>query len=107
MNRREFLTLGGVLSTAAIVAFSPIGRRLRRSVEARIGDQRFMGMVDGKFYVSSNAGKSWQLHTDFGSDFSIAALSANASGNLHAQLGFKGHSFELTLAPNGSTWRTV
>jgi hypothetical protein len=62
---------------------------------------------DGKIYVSANAGKSWQLHTTFGSEFSIFGLRENLWGQVHAELGFDDHSFELTLAQHGTMWRTM
>ena len=107
MNRRDFLKLGGVISAAALVGFVPLGSLASIPVEAWSDDKLYRGTSDGKVYVSSNAGKSWQLHTNFGSEFSISALTPHHTGPLHAQLEYQGHSFELALALNKKNWKTV
>lgn len=107
MNRRAFLTLAGGLSLGAVVAFTPVGRLLGLPVELQLGDQRFRGTPDGKVLVVSSKGEEWDLHTNFGPDFSILELRAHSSGNLHAKLEYMGHSFELALEPHGTVWRTV
>ena len=107
MNRRAFLTLVGGLSAATVVTFTPVGRLLGLPVELQLGDQRFRGSPDGKVLVASGQDDAWELHTNFGADFSILDLRAHSSGNLHAKLEYMGHSFELALEPHGKTWRTV
>ena len=107
MNRRDFLKLGGLLSTAVLVQFSPLGRFAVRPVEAESGGRRYRGTSNGKILISADAGKTWQLHTNFGAEFSIRGLFADYAGQVHAQLEFAGYPFELALAQNSKTWKTV
>jgi hypothetical protein len=107
MVRRDFLKLSGLLSAAVFMQFNPLGKAVSLPVEVESQGKYYRGTSDGKIYVSSDVGKSWQLHTNFGSALSIVGLRANLWGQVYAHLGLDGHSFELALAQNGTTWRTV
>ena len=106
MYRRDFLKLGGMLSAAVFMQFNPLGKAASLPVEVESQGKYYRGTFDGKIYVSANAGKTWQLHTNFGSEFSILRLSAAFGEQVRAELGFSGQSFELALAPNSNFWRT-
>jgi len=67
----------------------------------------YRGTSEGKIFAFANLGKSWQLHTNFGAEFSIIGLTTDSWGQMHAQLGFAGHSFEVALAQDGKTWRAM
>lgn len=107
MVRRDFLKLSGLLSAVVFVQFNPLGKALSLPVEVESQGKYYRGTPDGKIYVSADLGKSWQLHTNFGPALSIVGLSTNLGEKVHAHLGLDGHSFELALAQNGTTWRTV
>lgn len=107
MNRRDFLKLGGLFSTALFVQFNPLGKIASRSVETQAGGKLYRGITDGKILVSTDAGKNWQLHTNFGAEFSIGSLATDLWGQVHTQLEFAGHPFDLVLAQDGNNWRTV
>jgi hypothetical protein len=107
MVRRDFLKLGVVLSAAMLVQFSPLSKMKEFSVEAQVGGRVYRGTSDGRIYVSENAGKTWQIHTAFGSEFSVLDLSADLHENIHTLLGFSGSSFQLTCSSNDKVWRTV
>ncbi|MBL8061493.1 MAG: hypothetical protein JNK32_00620 [Anaerolineales bacterium] len=108
MNRRDFLKVGGLLSAALLLQLSPLGQTAYLPVEAQTGGKLYRGTSDGRVLISSDAGKSWQLHSNFGSMIDILGLTVDLQGQLFAQLGFKGHHFELVLAQNGTnTWRTA
>jgi hypothetical protein len=77
------------------------------SVEAISQGTIYRGTSDGKIFISTDSGRSWQLHTNFGAEFLISDLATDAWGQIHAQLKFAGHSFELELAQNGKAWRAV
>jgi hypothetical protein len=107
MNRRDFLKAGWLLSVALLVQFSPLGSFALRPVEVESQDRRYRGTADGKILTSADKGKTWQLHTNFGADFPITGLSTNHLGQLRAQLEFAEYPFELALAQNSKTWKTV
>jgi hypothetical protein len=76
-------------------------------MEVRHGDQLYRGTPDGEIYFSKDEGQTWALHTSFGSNLSVLGLWVNIWGQLQAQLGIAGHSFELALANEDRTWRTI
>lgn len=105
MNRRDFLRISGLLSTAAVLTLTS-GSLAMLPVEAWHRDRLYRGTPDGKIFVSANAGDSWKLLTNFGPEFSIFGLISHASGNLHAHLGFQGYGFDLVLDESEPLWRT-
>lgn len=107
MNRRDFLKVSGILSTATFVAFTAAGSVAHLPIEIQSGDKLYRGTFDGKFLISEDGGKNWQLHTNFGYDLPILNLRSDLSGRVHAQLGFAGHSFELALTKDSKIWKTV
>ncbi len=110
MVRREFLKLSGLFSTALLMQIHPVGKAasfVHHPIEVAAHGKHYRGTPDGKIFVSADAGKNWQLHTNFGSELPILDLWTNLWGQMHAQLGFAGHRFELTLAKDGRTWRTM
>lgn len=107
MNRRDFLKYSGLLSTAMLLQFNPIGKLAGLPVETEAGGKTYRGTRDGSIYVSENAGQTWQMHTDFGSEFSVLDLSAVGHDTVQAQIGFGGYSFQLRLSPESKAWRTV
>jgi hypothetical protein len=107
MNRRDFLKLGGLFSTALFVQFNLLGRVAVQPVEVEWNRNQYRGTLDGRIMISTNAGKTWQLHTNFGSDFSVRSLRTDISGQLNAELEFAGYPFNLFLAQNGNLWRTA
>lgn len=108
MVRRDFLKFTGLLSAALFLQIHPLRKAVSLPVEVESQGKLYRGTYDGKIYVSENAGKSWQLHTNFGSAVSILGLrTANLQRQVHAHLGFGGHRFELELAQKGQYWKTV
>lgn len=107
MYRRDFLKLNGLLSAALFMQFSSLGKVVSFPLEVEAQGKLYRGTSDGKIHVSGDAGKSWQLHTKFGSDFSIQYLSVNFWGQVKAELGFAGRSFELVLAETGNIWKAI
>ena len=101
MYRREFLKLGGLLSAALFVQTNPLGKVMSLPMEVKSQGKLYRGTSDGKILISANAGKSWQLHTNFGSLFSILGLGTDLWGHVGVQLEYEGHSFDLALIDNG------
>jgi len=106
MNRRDFLKIGALLTTALIVQISPLGIKINPPVEVEAENKIYRGSQDGKIYVSEDERKTWRAHTNFGSLFSILDLSKNLSGQVQAKLGFGEHDIHLTLSENNIQWKT-
>lgn len=107
MNRRSFLKFSGLFSTALII--HPIQYNLAhpKTVETVVGGVVYRGNPDGSIITSSDAGKTWQVHTRLGSQYTIQKLFLGTAGNLYARIGFAGRSFDLMLSRNLSHWKTV
>ena len=108
MYRRDFLKLSGLLSAALLVQVHPVEKMVSSiPIEVAAGGKLYRGTSDGKIFVSANAGRDWQMHTNFGSHVSVFSLTTNHRDQVHAQLGFAHHSFELALSPDQRIWKTV
>ena len=108
MVRRDFLKLSGLATAAMLIQITPaVAAAADLPLQVEAGGKLYRGTDDGRIYTSSNSGKSWQLHTNFGPDLSVWGLSAGSRGDVRLQLGFAGHSILLRLMPNGKTWQTA
>jgi len=107
MNRRDFLKLGGLFSTALFVQFNLLGITAIQLVEVESNGIRYRGTSDGKILISPNEGRTWQLHTNFGSEFAVQSLMTDMWGQVNVQLEFASYSFDLVLAQNGNIWKTA
>jgi hypothetical protein len=106
MYRRDFLKLGGLLSAAVFMPLNSLAKAVSFPLEVEAQGKLFRGTLDGKIYISADAGKSWQLHTNFGSHVSLLDLRTNFWGQLQTQLETAGYNFELVLAQTGKGWKT-
>ncbi len=106
MNRRAFLRMAGLFSTAIFVQWFPLQPAASRPVEVQAQGVTYRGTSDGDIYTSSDAGKTWQLHTRFGQQCAVLDLFQDAAQQVYARLGYAGHSFDLVLRNNGR-WKTV
>ena len=102
MYRRDFLKLGGLLSASII----SLGIKINPPVEVEMENKIYRGTSDGKIYVSEDARKTWQLHTNFGPQFSTLDLGKNLWGQVQAKFGFGEYDVHLTLSENNIQWRT-
>lgn len=107
MYRRDFLKLCGLFSTALFVQFNPLGRVTSLPAEVEAQGKIFRGTSDGKIHISENAGHTWRLHTDFGSQYSITHLSMDAYEQVIALVDYLGDTFELALSNSGKAWKTI
>jgi|SRR5215210_7209455 len=106
MDRRDFLKLSGVFSAAIMIRFDTLAKATALPLEVEAQGKLFRGTPDGKIYISGDAGKSWRLHTNFGSHVSIRDLSVNFGGQARAQLSLADHRFEMVLAKTAKGWKT-
>lgn len=107
MQRRDFLKFSGLLSAALFLQLIPQEKMILHPVEAQVGDKHYRGTSDGDIYESSDTGRTWQLHTRLGHQYSIMDLIVDSSKRVYARVGYLGHSFPLTLSTNGTHWNTL
>ena len=107
MDRRDFLKLGGLFSAALFAQFNPLGSFTIQPVEVQSHGKLYRGTIDGKILLSTNAGKTWQIHTNFGTGCTITHLFLDRLENVRARLKFTGYPFELALTQDGKAWKTV
>ena len=107
MNRREFLKLGGAASLFLFLPLVRLESMLPANSEVQMDGLRYRGTPDGKIYVSKDRGKTWDLHTFLGPDYSVTDIFADRRGKLFVDVRFQGYTFYLTLSADRKTWRTV
>jgi hypothetical protein len=107
MDRREFLKLGGAVTTAAFLHNIPKTAFASKPAEAFVNGNMYRGTADGKILLSEDGGITWRTHTNFGNDLEILEILANPRGQVFARLGFQGHSFALVLDQNGKSWKSM
>jgi hypothetical protein len=107
MYRRDFLKLSGLATAALLFQVNPLGRIASQFKQVESHGRLYRGTHDGKILMSTDMGKNWQLHTNFGREFSIRELTADLRGQVHLQLEFANHTFDLALMKNSITWQTL
>ncbi len=106
MNRRDFIKIGGVSALALFSGFGGLDILAQLPVELAVQGKVFRGTHDGKIYVSEDNSKTWQLHSNLGSDCSIRRFSADANNQVHVQVGYQKYNFQLALSKNGKYWNS-
>lgn len=107
MYRRDFLKMSGLVSAALFMQINSMGKMTSNPMEVESHGMLYRGIADGKVIFSADQGETWQLHTNFGSEFSIMNLGKDFWGQVCTRLGFAGNSFELVLEKNSKIWRTI
>lgn len=113
MERREFLKMTGtvmlgatglqVLSVGAAQAASPKIDPLQVELAGRL----YRGTPDGKILVSADAGKTWTVHSDFSSHYSVSSLTVSKTGTLATVLGYQGWPIPLDCDVDQKSWWTA
>ena len=104
MQRRTFLKLAASTTVAA-------GARVAFpwAVAAAPGYVSFgeafyrPGAAAGTIETSTDSGKTWKLHSNLGSIFTVPKL-AVSHNQLVATVGYAGRTFTLVLAPDKRAW---
>ncbi len=108
MNRRDFLKISSLLPVALFVQFSPLLSQSKNlPVELAANGMILRSTFNGEIHTSRDAGRTWQLHTRLGSENAIVGLFSDGSQRIHAQVAFRGHSFDLVLAKDNKYWMTI
>lgn len=106
MQRRTFLKLAASTTIAAgtRVAFPWAAAAAKASVVS-YGGALYRPGAAGKIETSTDAGRTWTLHSDLGDMYSVAKL-AVSHNRLVATVGYAGRTFTLVLAPDKRSWLT-
>ena len=112
MNRRDYLKLAAAGSLAVVTvqlmrkfSFSLPGEVSAGDFIAGPGGRLFKGTADGRILASADGGLAWNCSVNLGKQSRIMDLSATG-GNLIADIGFPGGTFQLASA-DGIVWRTA
>lgn len=101
MNRREFLTVTGIVVLTGLVGFSK-----PQTAEAQFLRKLYQGTTDGKLLESTDGGKTWHQVVNFGEQYTINKVTVDRSGTIYVQLGYMGGTFDL-YSPNLLIWWTA
>jgi hypothetical protein len=107
MERRDFLKLSGLALALAFVRLTPVSNIMHLPAEVGVKEKMYRGTSDGDVLISENVGWTWNLHTRFGLQYAINALSVDAAQNLYALMDYRGHSFWLRRSAGSNFWETV
>ncbi len=107
MVRRDFLKMTGLFSAAMLLGVGSVAEVVARSAETEFQGLFYRGTSDGKIYVSGDAGKTWNLHTQFGSHLAIPHLYVDFRRRMVAVLNCQGYDFKLALSSDLRTWKTM
>jgi hypothetical protein len=113
VRRRSFLKVVGLASLGASLPWAAsavsAARRSSGAIAAPAAApirQLYRGL-GGAIYASSNAGRSWKLHTYLGPEFDVTHVRTDDAGGTRLRVAYRGQSFSLTLAPNLRSWLTA
>jgi hypothetical protein len=107
MDRRSFLRTTATMALSTTVLAGGLEESDAEAATKRSDAARYRGSRDGKIFVSRNRGRTWQLLTDFGPDFSIPKVAPNAHDRVVATLTYRRRDFMLALQADNRTWCTV
>lgn len=107
MQRRDFLKVASLFSVSAYVVGGPFGQLSDLPLEATAGEKMYRGTRSGEILTSSDAGKTWQLHTNFGPACPIVNIYTAKNGQVYADATFKARPFHLMLSQDGDKWLTM
>ena len=105
MERREFLRTAALTAAGAAVLAQFGGVLDATTASASTTGTRYKGTKDGKVLVSTDAGHTWKVHSNFGSEFVVKRVTVK-QGKVTSHLTFNGRAFDLALDANGKTWRS-
>jgi hypothetical protein len=107
MNRRKFLQMLGLASTAVAARFPfPWESVSAASKTVSYGGRLYRSDGSGRVYVSTNNGRTWGVQANLGSSNSVSRLAVDKSNHLCATVAHSGWTFGLVLAPDSTAWLT-
>lgn len=107
MNRRGFIKLSGLATVSFLTSSGVLEKLINQPAMAQLGNRIYKGTRNGEIVYSKNAGKTWQVHSNFGEEVSLLDLSVDQMNRVVAQLGYKNHIFHLRLTSDGLKWRST
>lgn len=104
MNRRDFLKVGSLVSAFGLIAAGPLDKVFNVDSEAIAFGKIYRAANKGRVLVSNDKGKSWQLHTGFGSGYSVLDIFTATDNHLYVKIGHKSNKFYLVLTDDKKAW---
>lgn len=104
MNRRDFLKVSSCMSAFSFAAIGRMDDLLNAGLETTAGGKLYRATSKGKVSVSKNGGKSWQLHSQFNSGYSILDIFTARDKQLYVHVSYKRVKFHLVLTKDGTAW---
>jgi hypothetical protein len=113
VRRRSFLKLIGLGSLGASLPWAgSVAASSRRSgspgaaTQSAAPGRRLYRGSRGGIYMSTNAGRSWKLHTYLGPEYDVSRASTDGAGGASVRVAYGSRSFTLSLAPDLRSWLT-
>jgi hypothetical protein len=105
MRRRSFLKAAGLTALAASLPFgiSPVAAAARPVAAGGL----LYRPDGGRILVSRDAGATWTVHTNLGSDYAVRRLEGDGASGVRAGVGFGKRTFDLVLGADQRSWFTV
>jgi hypothetical protein len=107
MMRRSFIKFSWAAAMLLVLPRRPLIWLAQAPVERLIKNILYRGTVNGKIYISKDRGKTWQLNTDLGLDYSIQEIYPGKHNQVYLKVGYQQYSFLLSAAEDDKVWRTV
>ena len=105
MKRRDFLKVSSLISAFGLIAAGPLDKVFNVESEAIAFGKIYRAANKGRIMVSADKGKSWQIHTDFGSENAVADIFVATDHRLYVKLNHQSHKFYLVLGANKQSWK--
>ena len=108
MQRRTFLKVAGSATFAAASRLAFPGAAAATSRYASFAGSLYRAGGGGKVETSTDAGRTWTLHSDLGDMYSIKDLAVDRKNTqLDLTIGYAGRTFPLVLAQDKRSWLTA
>ncbi len=105
MKRRDFLKVSSLLSAFGLIAAGPLDKVFIVESEAIAFGKIYRAASKGRIMVSADKGKSWQVHTNFGSENAVTDIFVATDHRLYAKLNHQNYKFYLVLGTNKQSWQ--
>jgi len=104
MKRRDFLKLGSLMSAFTFASVGPMKSIVNLPIETAANGIMYRGTHNGQVFTSKDGGKTWQMQSQFGPDYTVLDIFTARDGQLYLQMGYKHYNFHLVQTANKQAW---